>query len=434
MHLLIDFSDVLQTNLYVLGNLYLQLVKLHNFQIPQLDPSLFIGRFCNKLNFGPKTSLIANTALKILQAMKRNWLHLGRRPNGLSGAAILIAATCHEQAKSIEEVVDVVHICCGTIKKRVNEFSQTPIASLTKEELDKLPLIDKKLFNDLLMKDDMGMDPPSYIANRLKDLITYEKDLMNYTLEIEQRLYLRLNNVHRLDERDKVRIVFHKTTDKINLKRYVLDSNPVVLPKIHAQKTALEKTGESSIDSKTDTTITNQVRRSARIARKNSTSVTDKDSSVNTGYESEALSELNDNETEMYILTADEQRLKKNLWEVMYQDWIEDQENKKKLLEEKNKGKGKFQQNQAQITKDSLFMKRKRKLSLTGFAGNQGLNTNNPSFSTLNNNNNNNNNIRIQTRSSELNEGRKLSENYDTQLQTRSGKTYNFNYLTKLYD
>ena len=138
MHLLIDFSDVLKTNLYELGSLYLKIIELLHMTIPQIDPSLFIQRFCNRLKFGMLTNKIAETSLKILQSMKRNWLHLGRRPSGLCGAAIMIASKCHNQNRSLTEIVDVVHVCDGTVKKRIIEFSGTPMSNITKEELDKV--------------------------------------------------------------------------------------------------------------------------------------------------------------------------------------------------------------------------------------------------------------------------------------------------------
>lgn len=63
-HLLIDFSDILQTNLYILGSIYLKLIKLLDLKIPLIDPSLYIHRFCNRLDFKEKTQIVVNTSLK----------------------------------------------------------------------------------------------------------------------------------------------------------------------------------------------------------------------------------------------------------------------------------------------------------------------------------------------------------------------------------
>lgn len=55
-YLLIDFSDAVQTNLYKLGSTYMKLVKtLFIKNISLIDPSIYLHRFCSKLEFGEKT-------------------------------------------------------------------------------------------------------------------------------------------------------------------------------------------------------------------------------------------------------------------------------------------------------------------------------------------------------------------------------------------
>ena len=51
-----------------------------------LDPCLYIMRFANKLQFGAKTHEVSMTALRIVQRMKKDSMHSGRRPTGLCGA------------------------------------------------------------------------------------------------------------------------------------------------------------------------------------------------------------------------------------------------------------------------------------------------------------------------------------------------------------
>ncbi len=63
-HLLIDFSEVLQANLYALGSVYLKLIRVLHISVPIVDPSLFIKRFCAKLEFGDKTNTVSTTSLK----------------------------------------------------------------------------------------------------------------------------------------------------------------------------------------------------------------------------------------------------------------------------------------------------------------------------------------------------------------------------------
>ena len=91
-YLLIDFADAIQTNMYQLGQVYMQLVQKLFLQIPLVDPCLFIRRFCDKLHFGTKLEMVVRLATRFLQSMDRAWISTGRRPNGLCGSAILIAA------------------------------------------------------------------------------------------------------------------------------------------------------------------------------------------------------------------------------------------------------------------------------------------------------------------------------------------------------
>lgn len=51
-----------------------------------IDPCLYIPRFAHMLEFGEKTHEVSMTALRLLQRMKRDWMHTGRRPSGLCGA------------------------------------------------------------------------------------------------------------------------------------------------------------------------------------------------------------------------------------------------------------------------------------------------------------------------------------------------------------
>uniref|UniRef100_A0A4W5QFU1 Transcription factor TFIIB cyclin-like domain-containing protein n=1 Tax=Hucho hucho TaxID=62062 RepID=A0A4W5QFU1_9TELE len=93
------------------------------------------------------------TALRLLQRMKRDWMHTGRRPSGLCGAALLVAARMHEFRRTIKEIISVVKVCEATLRKRLNEFEDTPTSQLTIEEFIKVDL-------------DQECDPPSFIAGQ----------------------------------------------------------------------------------------------------------------------------------------------------------------------------------------------------------------------------------------------------------------------------
>lgn len=181
--MLIDFSDALQVNLYTLGSCYLKLIKFLHFEMPVIDPSLFIHRFCAKLEFGDKLSDVSMTALRVLQRMKRDWMCHGRRPTGLVGAAILMAARLHGFKRTTNEIVKTVHVCDETIRKRIVEFKQTSVAKLTKEEFERLDLE-----NDIKEES----DPPAFKRSlRMKEILKitdYEKELEKKGKVIEEKV------------------------------------------------------------------------------------------------------------------------------------------------------------------------------------------------------------------------------------------------------
>merc|ERR1711893_313458 len=109
-HMLIDFSDILQVDVYELGRTYLRLSQALCINIPAMDPCLYVMRFAHKLEFGDKTHDVSRTALRIVSRMKKDWIHFGRRPSGLCGAALLIAARLHEFCRTVGDVVKVVKV------------------------------------------------------------------------------------------------------------------------------------------------------------------------------------------------------------------------------------------------------------------------------------------------------------------------------------
>ena len=64
-------------------------------------------RFAHKLEFGDKTHQVSMTALRLVSRMKKDWIHFGRRPSGLCGAALLIASRLHEFCRTVTDVIKV---------------------------------------------------------------------------------------------------------------------------------------------------------------------------------------------------------------------------------------------------------------------------------------------------------------------------------------
>lgn len=80
----------------------------------------------------------------------------GRRPAGICGAALLLAARMNNFRRSVQEVVQVVKIADTTLKRRLEEFKKTPSGSLTLEE-----------FRTVWLEEEV--DPPAFSKAREKE-------------------------------------------------------------------------------------------------------------------------------------------------------------------------------------------------------------------------------------------------------------------------
>lgn len=186
-HMLLDLSDLLQVNVYVLGKTFLLLARELCINAPAIDPCLYIPRFAHLLEFGEKNHEVSMTAMRLLQRMKRDWMHTGRRPSGLCGAALLVAARMHDFRRTVKEVISVVKVCESTLRKRLTEFEDTPTSQLTVDEFMKIDLEEE-------------CDPPSYTAGQRKlrakqleqvlsrKLEEVEGEISSYQDEIETEL------------------------------------------------------------------------------------------------------------------------------------------------------------------------------------------------------------------------------------------------------
>ncbi|XP_069806197.1 transcription factor IIIB 90 kDa subunit [Dendropsophus ebraccatus] len=186
-HMLLDLSDLLQVNVYVLGKTFLLLARELCINAPAIDPCLYIPRFAHMLEFGDKNHEVSMTALRLVQRMKRDWMHTGRRPSGLCGAALLVASRMHDFRRTIKEVIRVVKVCESTLRKRLTEFEDTPTSQLTIDEFMKVDL-------------EKECDPPSFVAGQRKvrlqqleqelskKLDDVEGEITSYQDEIENEL------------------------------------------------------------------------------------------------------------------------------------------------------------------------------------------------------------------------------------------------------
>lgn len=144
---------MLQVNVFKLGHCFKALhekVTLSKDGIQPVLPEDLIYRFAAKLEFGNDTSDIAETAVRLVKRMSKDWMVMGRRPSGVCGAALIIAARMYNYRRNPTEVVYIVKVTTQTIQKRLDEFKYTASSDLTIEEF---------LSNEFL---ESAHDPPSF--------------------------------------------------------------------------------------------------------------------------------------------------------------------------------------------------------------------------------------------------------------------------------
>ncbi|KAG0057276.1 transcription factor TFIIIB subunit brf1 [Gryganskiella cystojenkinii] len=219
-HMLIDFSEALQLNVFKLGVTFLHLTRQLNLTLPLVDPSLYISRFATMLDFGEDTQRVANDALRLVSRMDRDWIRTGRRPAGICGACLLIAARMHHYRRSQREIIQVVKIGESTLRKRLDEFAATPSGQLTVAD-----------FRELWLED--AADPPSFAKSKKRphwelgedeeeddDVVTEE--LMRRG---EQKHKISLLGVREGDEEDEEGHVETETTTGLRFTPNIAKSN-----------------------------------------------------------------------------------------------------------------------------------------------------------------------------------------------------------------
>jgi transcription factor IIIB subunit 2 len=155
-HMLIDFSDALQVNVYTLGTCFLKFRRLLGLKLEIIDPALYIYRFAAHLELDEKANAVALTALRLVGRMKRDWIVAGRRPAGICAAALLIAARAHGFSKHHQDVTRILRVCGLTVTTRVKEFEKTPSANLTLQQ-----------FNTVDFESEA--DPPVFTRNKIRE-------------------------------------------------------------------------------------------------------------------------------------------------------------------------------------------------------------------------------------------------------------------------
>ncbi|KAI4254339.1 MAG: hypothetical protein LQ352_003157 [Teloschistes flavicans] len=140
--MLIDFADKCSVNVFELSGTFKDLIRalfcdaqgLIQAPLEPVNIESLILRYAEQMNFGRMKQRIANEAVRIVQRMSRDWMVDGRRPGGICGAALILAARMNNFRRVVREVVYTVKITEVTINKRLEEFQETESSALTVEQ------------------------------------------------------------------------------------------------------------------------------------------------------------------------------------------------------------------------------------------------------------------------------------------------------------
>ncbi|CCE82039.1 Piso0_002732 [Millerozyma farinosa CBS 7064] len=333
-HMLIDFSSRLQISVYSLGATFLKMVKaLQITKLPLADPSLFIQHFVEKLDFRESTSKVIKDAVKLAQRMANDWIHEGRRPAGIAGACVLLAARMNNFRRTHAEIVAVAHVAEETLQRRLNEFKKTKSGELTVESFR------QSLRTEI-------SNPPSFDRNRalelklakqLKDKDDMLKNFEDISKSLNDKESKKDKNGNKHDDgegedgqsrKDRLLSTILKDCDlseneiSEHLARIVENQRATLRKSMYTNPSEIEnsKIKEKDIDLDKPRNLVKNLPKTNDLLSKISSDPKD-------------FEDLDDEELDQFLLTEDEYKLKERVWTGLNHDFLVNQE-KKRLKQE----------------------------------------------------------------------------------------------------
>lgn len=323
-HMLLDLSDVTQVNIFELGKTYLKLSNALCINIPPIDPCIYIVRFSNRLHklIGTDTSKVRDielTALRLVQRMKRDWIHTGRRPSGLCGAALLVACRLNGIHCNIRDIIKIVQVCETTIRKRLAEFGDTQTGRLTLDEFMTVDLEgedDPPCFKEarkrqkLMLQQIESGERSEEFENEISKFQKMIDDKLEEFRSIKQRKF---KSLMRTDEEDLVteenaveRIVAKETADVLSKVLDDDDESETVLEKLNEFRPTARNLGLGKSSTGLEIAVLEQ-------------ELADDNGELD-------LSGIDDQEIDSYILNETEQKSREDLWNKVNTEYLQERE------------------------------------------------------------------------------------------------------------
>ncbi|KAF4653422.1 transcription factor TFIIIB subunit brf1 [Perkinsus olseni] len=413
-YLLIDFSDVLhasgcpfavrECHRRTPAERYMKLVRLLSLDkvldIPVIDPSMFMERFSSHLGLGDKQNQVVHTAIRLIQLMSRDWICTGRRPTGLCGAALLIAARYHGvEDVTANSVAGVVRIGAVTLKRRLYELKHTPTAALTTEQFKSLEDAPDPADGSLPGGDSvqeagahgqlqMALPeearattslPPSLMRNRIKE---EKMKLLGLPLKDESKIIIpvkpvgsqkSLENGEQAIQHPQLTDISHHEAESSRARPSSSSSSEPAggtsegdLPELDELYNALRSTATSGVETdgeliaKLDTVAGKTAAASEDADPSDLLEEDAKQNKQPLDEDEESISDVDDSEIEGYLLTPEESEAKSAIWhqwnKPYLMEWaIRDEQRKaKKRAEDEAKRNGTYKPRKRQIHSTTL--------------------------------------------------------------------------------
>ncbi|XP_012554613.1 transcription factor IIIB 90 kDa subunit isoform X1 [Hydra vulgaris] len=349
-HMLLDICDAIQCDIVVLGRVFLALARTLCIDCPIVDPSLYIHRFAHQLDFGDKENEVSMAALRILARMKKDWIHLGRRPSALCGAALIIAGKLFNFNVTMDDIVKLVRMSKTTVFKRLMDFSKTATGKLTTDEFKRVDLEEEA-------------DPPCYTYGKKRIQFAQEIDkkhnfvssyLLSQVVKTQRRLEVLLEKRHNINsEIEKVlpeskAFVYQKQLPSYcSLHKYELDEKgEFKVPHfvIHEEPDDILKEEVKTVASNTlllDQCVTKVEDMSTKSGECNLVSAKSEKNIGDINCDEIDLEGIDDEEIEELLLTEDEIKIKTEIWLEENKEYLQKMKEKEEDLrmkeEEENK-------------------------------------------------------------------------------------------------
>lgn len=304
--------------------------SIHFLSLP-LDPCLYIMRFANKMELGEKAHEVSMTAQRLVQRMMKDSIHSGRRPSGLCGAALLLAARMHEFSRTPMDIVRIVKIHESTLRKRLLEFGDTPSSMLTLDEFMAVDL-------------EAEQDPPAFKAARKKDKERLQKLAENEGEFTELQIEIDFHLEKELKKKKRRRICGVETAtenndiEDVDANKFITQSTCDVIRECLPDDPGSSATKVKTIGIGPDIAA---MCLPTAIVDTTTALTTDAEAAAKLPIDEELnLDDLDDDEINGYIMTQDEANYKDLMWNKLNAEYLlEAKAKEERLAKEKEEGK-----------------------------------------------------------------------------------------------